>query len=92
MRIPQMSTGMTAAEISNWIQGQNMDQDIKQYRQFDDIIKSIDMLSALRKIHILFGESEDATKLKNTIDALRAALEADEKKKEMQKKKKDDKK
>jgi hypothetical protein len=55
-----------------------------------DIIKSIDMLSALRKIHILFGESEEATKLKNTIDALRATLEADEKKKEMQKKKKDD--
>jgi hypothetical protein len=57
-----------------------------------DIINSIEMLSALRKIHILFGESEEATKLKNTIDALRATLEADEKKKEMQKKKKEDKK
>ena len=54
-----------------------------------DIIKSIDMLSALRKIHILFGESEDATKLKNTIDALRVALEVDEKKKEKQKKKRE---
>ena len=47
------------------------------------------MLSALKKIHILFGESEDATKLKNTIDALRVALEVDEKKKEKQKKKRE---
>ncbi len=52
-----------------------------------DIIKSIELLSALRKIHILFGESEEATKLKNTIDALRERLEADEKKSDAKKKK-----
>ena len=53
----------------------------------EDILRSIEMLSALRKIHILFGESEDANKLKNTIDALRARLESDEKKDEKKKKK-----
>ncbi|HNV48836.1 MAG TPA: hypothetical protein PKJ16_17465 [Spirochaetota bacterium] len=54
----------------------------------EDILKSINLLAALRSIHILFGESEDATKLKNTIDALRARLEADEVKDEEDKKKK----
>ncbi|MCU0822521.1 MAG: hypothetical protein MUC95_08620 [Spirochaetes bacterium] len=53
-----------------------------------DILKAIELLSALRKINILFGESTDASKLKNTIDALRARLEADEKQKDEKKKKK----
>ena len=53
-----------------------------------DILKAIELLSALRKINILFGESTDANKLKNTIDALRARLEADEKQKDEKKKKK----
>ena len=52
----------------------------------DDLKKSIDLLSALRRIHILFGESEDATKLKTTIDAAQQALEADDKAKERDKK------
>lgn len=51
-----------------------------------DIIRSIELLSALRKIHILFGESEEGTKLKYTIDALRERLEADEKKSDKKKK------
>lgn len=49
-----------------------------------DILKSINMLSALRKIHVLFGEAEEGAKLKNTIDALKARLESDEKKKDSQ--------
>jgi hypothetical protein len=52
-----------------------------------DMIKSIELLSALRKINILSGEAEEAQKLKNTIDALRERLEADEKKKNEKKKK-----
>ena len=56
----------------------------------DDLKKSIELLSALRKIHVLFGEDEEATKLKNTIDAAKQALEAEDqakdKKKEGQKK------
>ncbi len=44
----------------------------------EDLKKSIDLLSALRKIHVLFGEDEEATKLKNTIDAARQALEAED--------------
>lgn len=52
----------------------------------EDILRSIEMLSTLRRIHILFGESEEAEKLKNTIDALRARLDADEKQKEKDKK------
>ncbi len=52
-----------------------------------DILKSIELLSALRKIDVLLGDTTEATKLKNTIDALRARLEVDEKKKEDKKKK-----
>jgi hypothetical protein len=51
-----------------------------------DMIKSIELLSALRKINILSGESGEAEKLKNTIDALRERMEADEKKKDKKKK------
>ncbi|MDY6935240.1 MAG: hypothetical protein SVZ03_13585 [Spirochaetota bacterium] len=52
-----------------------------------DIIKSIDLLVFLRRINVLFGESDEAAKLKNTIDALKARMEAEEKKKEKKKKK-----
>ncbi|MDY6968886.1 MAG: hypothetical protein SVR08_09590 [Spirochaetota bacterium] len=52
-----------------------------------DIIKSIELLSVLRKINILFGESNEANKLKNTIEALKARMESEEKKKEKKKKK-----
>jgi hypothetical protein len=52
-----------------------------------DMIKSIELLSALRKINILSGEPDEAAKLKNTIDALRERLESDEKKKDKKKKK-----
>ncbi|MBN2038436.1 MAG: hypothetical protein JW864_00225 [Spirochaetes bacterium] len=53
-----------------------------------DMLKSIELLSSLRKINVLTGESEEATRLKNTIDALRERLESDEKKKDSKKKKK----
>jgi hypothetical protein len=52
-----------------------------------DMLESIELLSCLRKINVLTGESDEATRIKNTIDALRARLEADEKKKEDKKKK-----
>ncbi len=45
----------------------------------EDLKKSIDLLSALRKIHVIFGESEEAEKIKNTIDAARQVLEAEDK-------------
>jgi hypothetical protein len=48
----------------------------------DDLKKSIDYLAALRKIHVLFGEDTEATKLKNIIDAANMALEADDKAKD----------
>lgn len=51
----------------------------------EDLKKSIELLSALRKIHVLFGEDEEATKLKNTIDAAKQALEAGDKTKAEQK-------
>lgn len=47
-----------------------------------DMLKAIDLLSVLRKIHVLFSESDEAVKIKTTIDALRARLEAEEKEKE----------
>ena len=51
----------------------------------EDILRSIEMLTTLRRINILFGESEEAEKLKNTINALRARLDADEKQSEKEK-------
>lgn len=51
-----------------------------------DMLKSIEFLTVLRRIHVLFGESDEATRLKTAIDAMRARLEADEKEKEKEKK------
>ena len=75
---------------------QSLSEAAKQYRNkyeistksTEDILKSIELLTALRRIHILFGESDEAEKLKNTIEALRLRLEADEKEEEEKKKKK----
>ncbi|OHD66218.1 MAG: hypothetical protein A2176_06275 [Spirochaetes bacterium RBG_13_51_14] len=55
----------------------------------DDLKRSIEYLSSLRKIHVLFGEDTEATKLKNIIDAAKMALEADDKAKDKDKKDKD---
>lgn len=52
-----------------------------------DMIKAIEFLSVLRKIIVTMGDSGEAVKLKNTIDALRQRMEADEKKKDIKKKK-----
>ena len=53
-----------------------------------DILKSIELLVVLRKSHVLFGETEEASKMKNTIDALKQRLEAEEKEQEKEKEKK----
>ena len=53
----------------------------------EDLKKSIDLLSALRKIHVLFGEDEEATKLKNTIDAAKQTLAAEDQLEKNKKKK-----
>ncbi len=55
----------------------------------DDLKKSIDYLAVLRKIHALFGEEAEASKLKNIIEAGRMALDADDKAKDKSKKEKD---
>ena len=57
-------------------------------RARDDMKRSIELLAALRKIHVLFGEDGEATKLKNTIDAAKQTLEAEDQAKEKKKKKK----
>lgn len=52
----------------------------------DDLKASIELLAALRRIHIIFGENEDAEKLRNTIEAAKQTLEAvDEKGKKKKK-------
>ena len=48
----------------------------------EDLKKSIDMLEALRKIHFTLGESNEADKIKTTIDAAKQTLEAGDKKNE----------
>ncbi|MCP4133298.1 MAG: hypothetical protein GY754_20180 [bacterium] len=53
----------------------------------DDLKKSIELLAALRKIHVLFGEDAEATRLKNTIDATKQALKAEDEAKDSKKKK-----
>ena len=55
-------------------------------RARDDMKRSIELLTALRKIHVLFGEDGEATKLKNTIDAAKQTLEAEDQAKENKKK------
>ena len=54
----------------------------------EDLKKSIEFLSALRKIHVLFGENEEANKLKTTIDATKQALASEDKSKDKEKKNK----
>jgi uncharacterized membrane protein YgaE (UPF0421/DUF939 family) len=58
-------------------------------RARDDLTKSIEYLSALRKIHQLFGEDQEVTKLKNIIDAAKQTLEESDKLKEKDKEKKE---
>ena len=53
----------------------------------EDIKKAIWLLSSLRQINVLYGESEEAEKNKTVIDALRQRFEQEEKKKEEAKKK-----
>ena len=55
----------------------------------EDLIKSIEFLSALRKIYVLFGEDVEAVKLKNIIDAAKMTLEAEDKSKDKVKKEKE---
>ena len=57
-------------------------------RAAEDMVRSIDLLSALKRINVLFGENEEAEKNKITIDALKARLEAEEKKNEEKSKQK----
>jgi len=56
-------------------------------RSREDLKKSIDFLSELRKIHVIFGEDTEANRLKKTIDASKLALEAEDQSKEKKKKK-----
>ena len=65
----------------------NLTEAAKQYRgkyevagkARDDIKNSIEFLSALRKIHVLFKEEAESAKLKTTIDAAKQALESEDK-------------
>jgi hypothetical protein len=76
---------------------ESLNEAAKQYRTKyemagkarEDLKKSIDFLSVLRKIHSLFGEDIEATKLKNIIDAAKMTLEAEDKSKEKEKKEKE---
>lgn len=73
-----------------------LEEAAKQYRtkyelsskSREDLKKSIEMLEALRKIHFTMGESNEADKLKTTIDAAKFTLEAGDKKKETDEKSK----
>jgi hypothetical protein len=69
---------------------ESLEEAAKQYRtkyeisskSREDLKKSIEILEALRKVHVVMGESNDADKLKTTIDAAKQTLEAGDKKKE----------
>ncbi len=73
-----------------------LEEAAKQYRtkyelsskSREDLKKSIEILEALRKIHFTLGESNEADKLKTTIDAGKFTLEAGDKKKETDEKSK----
>lgn len=67
---------------------ESLEEAAKQYRtkyelsakSREDLKRSIELLEALRKIHMILGESSEADKLKTTIDAARFTLEAGDKK------------
>jgi len=71
-----------------------LEEAAKQYRtkyelsskSREDLKKSIELLEALRKIHITMAESNDAEKLKTIIDAARLNLEAGDKKQDIEEK------
>lgn len=54
-------------------------------RRFDDMQTAINYLSALRRIHIMLGETEEADVAKRKIEIWRTKMEADSKKKKMEK-------
>ena len=72
-----------------------LEEAAKQYRtkyelsakSREDLKKSIEMLEALRKIYFTLGESNEADKIKTTIDAAKFTLEAGDKKNESNKNK-----
>ena len=72
-----------------------LEEAAKQYRtkyelsakSREDLKKSIEILEALRKIHLTMGESNEADKIKTTIDASKQTLEAGDKKNEKDKSK-----
>lgn len=67
---------------------ESIEEAAKQYRtkyelsgkSREDLKRSIELLEALRKIHMILGESNESDKLKTTIDAARFTLEAGDKK------------
>jgi len=73
---------------------QSLEEAAKQYRtkyelsgkSREDLKKCIDLLGSLRKIHVLFGETDEAEKLKNVIDASKQVLQLSDKSKKVQKK------
>lgn len=73
-----------------------LEEAAKQYRtkyelsskSREDLKKSIEILEALRKIYMTLGESNEADKLKTTIDAARFTMEAGDKKKDTDEKSK----
>jgi len=52
-----------------------------------DMEKTLELLSSLRKINVLFGDTEEASRLKNVIDAGRQVLESEDKDSSKKKKK-----
>ncbi|GAH58249.1 unnamed protein product, partial [marine sediment metagenome] len=52
--------------------------------RLDDIKRAISFLSALRRLHILLGESDQVEDIKKKIDIWRAKMEADQKKREQE--------
>ncbi len=60
----------------------------KDRRSREDLKKSIEYLSSLRRIHAVLGEEHDAAKLQNIIDAGRVALESEDKSKDQKDKEK----
>jgi hypothetical protein len=57
----------------------------EQILRTDDFQLAIHYLSALRRLHVLFGEVEESEKVKRKIDVWKAKLEDDERKKDKKK-------
>lgn len=85
-RVPGYDTRIAHVNLAKRLLQQAADRYRQKYElstlRMDDFRLAISYLSALRRIHIVLGESEDADELRKKIEIWRAKMETDSRKRE----------